>query len=77
MAPGLSFKFDEGETVAKIGLACMAAPWQCYAEAWGVGANKNGSDSPPNPLEAGVGALFKMTDDQMQAQLDAALKKII
>ena len=77
MAPGLSFKFDEGETVAKIGLACMAAPWQCYAQAWGMGGDKNGSNSPPNPLEAGVGALQKMTDDQMQAQLDAALKKTI
>jgi len=74
---GLNFKFDEGETVAKIGLATMAAPWQCYAEAWGVGGGKSGSDSPPNPLEAGVGSLYKMTDDQMQSQLNDALTKSI
>jgi hypothetical protein len=75
MAPGLNLKFNEAETVAKIGLACIAAPWQCYAEAWGVGSNK--SSSPPNPLEAGVGALFKMTDDQIQSQINDALKKTI
>ncbi len=64
--------FNEADYVGKVAKAAIAAPWECYAQAWGV--SDKASNTPPNPLEAGVGAVNKMSDDYMQSQLDTALK---